>query len=76
VTSISKGCGPAGLWTAEPPAELSAAAASGSGMSVKDTGFRQAVNRAARTPYANRADNLICFIDRSLNRGILLSRMT
>jgi hypothetical protein len=39
-------------------------------------GFRQAANRAARTPYANRVDNLASFIDRSLDRGIILSRMT
>jgi hypothetical protein len=77
VTPISKGCKPAAglllageLPAAEPPE------AAGSGVSVKDTGFRQAANRAARMPYANRDDNLICFIDRSLNRGILLSVMT
>jgi hypothetical protein len=43
-----------------------AAAASGGGASVKDIGFRQAANRAARMPYANRAGNLASFIDRSL----------
>jgi hypothetical protein len=69
VTPISKGCKPAAglLLTAELPAAEPPEAAGG-GPSVKDTGFRQAVNRAARMlPYINRTSNFAGFIDRSLD---------